>query len=293
MCHRRHSSSWLLCSSALHRSRIWRPTRKIDCPNHYKCICTRTRPIWKLCHPVYLYVPPRLPNILYFSNRTFLVDLAEPQFTEPLCQTFLGNISALSKQKFSSNVIEKCIRTADPHVQRAFVREMLGPNNELERMLRDSFANYVVQTAMDFVDAETRNALIDAIRPILPAIRQTPHGRRISGKIMTMDTHSRSNSISNGQVASSAAGNEDGLGYRQSFPLTATAGQFPSSQFNVPDTPTSGPLRSPDLDSTSDGGSSTIFSPIPQHTNHAINGINGINGVNGVNGSNSHGYNMF
>ncbi len=35
------------------------------------------------------------------------VDLNEPAFTDPLCHGFRGHIPALSKQKFSSNVIEK------------------------------------------------------------------------------------------------------------------------------------------------------------------------------------------
>lgn len=59
---------------------------------------------------------------------------------------------------------------------------------ELEKLLRDSFANYVVQTAMDYADEETKVRLIDNIRPILNAIRHTPYGRRIQGKIQDYDT---------------------------------------------------------------------------------------------------------
>lgn len=68
------------------------------------------------------------------------------------------------------------------------IEEMLNAN-ELEKMLRDSYANYVVQTALDFADPETKGRLVEAIRPILPAVRQTPHGRRIQSKIMAQDGH--------------------------------------------------------------------------------------------------------
>ena len=130
----------------------------------------------------------------------YILDLAEPHFTEPLCHSFRSHIPALSKQKFSSNVIEKCLRTADSNMRRMLVDEMLA-GNELERMLRDSFANYVVQTAMDFSDTETRTRIVDAIRPILPTIRQTPHGRRIAGKIMASEGSGRgSGAATNGQV---------------------------------------------------------------------------------------------
>jgi hypothetical protein len=58
------------------------------------------------------------------------------------------------------------------------IEEMVNPN-ELEKMLRDSFANYVVQTAMEYADPEMKIRIVEFIRPLLSAIRQTPHGRRI------------------------------------------------------------------------------------------------------------------
>lgn len=70
------------------------------------------------------------------------------------------------------------------------IEEMLSPS-ELERMLKDSYANYVVQTAMDYADPETKGRLVEAIRPLLPSIRQSPHGRRIQSKIMAQDGQGR------------------------------------------------------------------------------------------------------
>jgi hypothetical protein len=134
----------------------------------------------------------------------YILDLADTRFINPLCRTFSGNIPSLSKQKFSSNVIEKCLRTADNSVRREMIDEVLN-GNELEKMLRDSFANYVVQTAMDFADADTRQRIVDAIRPILPSIRQTPHGRRIAGKMMAADGSGRSSAQSSGQVTPNEA----------------------------------------------------------------------------------------
>lgn len=137
----------------------------------------------------------------------YILDLDEAQFTKPLCLSFSGSVPALSKQKFSSNVIEKCLRTADYETKRTMIEEMLL-GNELEKMLRDSFANYVVQTAMDFADPETKMRIVDAVRPILPAIKQTPHGRRIAGKIMSMDGQGRLSGTSSGQMTP----NENSLG---------------------------------------------------------------------------------
>ncbi|KAK0363246.1 hypothetical protein LTS02_013069 [Friedmanniomyces endolithicus] len=116
----------------------------------------------------------------------YILDLGEPCFTEPLCRSFYGQIAYLSKQKFSSNVIEKCIRCSTHDTKRVLINEIAVPQ-ELDKLLRDSFANYVVQTAMDFADDEAKSFLIESIRPILPAIRHTPYGRRIMTKIGEYD----------------------------------------------------------------------------------------------------------
>jgi len=112
----------------------------------------------------------------------YILDLNESVFTEPLVQMFQGRVGQLSKQKFSSNVIEKCLRCAQEPSKDMLIEEMLQPS-ELDRLLRDSFANYVIQTALDYANPAMKTRLIEAIRPYLPAIRTTPYGRRIQAKI--------------------------------------------------------------------------------------------------------------
>ena len=67
------------------------------------------------------------------------------------------------------------------------IEEMLSSQPELERLLRDSYANYVIQTAIDYAGGPMKTRLIEAIRPILPSIRSTPYGRRIQAKIQGID----------------------------------------------------------------------------------------------------------
>lgn len=82
------------------------------------------------------------------------------------------------------------------------VTELLS-RGRLEKLLRDSFANYVVQTALDYAEPNQRQSvsiatsfqaylqpltasvfqLVDHIRPILPMIRNTPYGKRIQSKL--------------------------------------------------------------------------------------------------------------
>ncbi|KAK9249163.1 armadillo-type protein [Lipomyces tetrasporus] len=131
----------------------------------------------------------------------YVLDLCDAKYSDPLIRRFAGNVCTLSMQKFSSNVIEKCIRIAEPGTRKILIDELLS-SVFLEKLLRDSFANYVIQTAIDYADPQTRQVLVDVIRPILPSIRNTPYGRRIQSKIIVSPAGTASGSA-NGNGSSS------------------------------------------------------------------------------------------
>ncbi|KAF9438305.1 hypothetical protein BGZ76_008693 [Entomortierella beljakovae] len=112
----------------------------------------------------------------------YVLDLADNRFTDALIRRFIGSVCLLSVQKFSSNVIEKCIRVAEPETRKFLIEEMVN-KARLDKLLRDSYANYVVQTALEFADPIQRAQLVECIRPLLPAIRNTPYGKRIQSKL--------------------------------------------------------------------------------------------------------------
>lgn len=172
----------------------------------------------------------------------YILDLNEPIFTEPLVAMFQGRVSQLSKQKFSSNVIEKCLRCAQEPSKDMLIEEMLQPA-ELDRLLRDSFANYVIQTALDYANPAMKARLIEAIRPYLPAIRTTPYGRRIQAKIQGNENRS---GPSSGQATPSELEPTQAPIRHQRGMSNASAGSFvsPVSAYSNGYPPTSGPAGS-------------------------------------------------
>ncbi|KAL1922970.1 uncharacterized protein VTP21DRAFT_9346 [Calcarisporiella thermophila] len=112
----------------------------------------------------------------------YILDLGESVYSEPLIKKFVGNVCILSIQKFSSNAVEKCIRVSEPETRRLLIAELISPP-KLERLLRDPYGNYVVQTALERADPCQREELIECVRPLLPAIRNTPYGKRIHSKL--------------------------------------------------------------------------------------------------------------
>jgi hypothetical protein len=51
--------------------------------------------------------------------------------------------------------VEKCIRVADPEIRKILVSEVLN-RSRLEKLLRDSYGNYVIQTILDYCELGQR-----------------------------------------------------------------------------------------------------------------------------------------
>lgn len=98
----------------------------------------------------------------------YILDLNEEKFSQLLSRTFLGNIAFLSKQKFSSNVMEKCIRIADVETRNGLISEIIN-SPDFDRLVDDAFANYVVQTAVSSLTASCK--IFDLTLPLVGICR--------------------------------------------------------------------------------------------------------------------------
>lgn len=116
----------------------------------------------------------------------YIFDQRVDAFTAPLCHRFLGRLYALSSQKFSSNVIEKCIRIADNQSKHLMIEELLS-NPDFEKLVDHSYGNYVVQTAWEYADVRDEERLAERIRPMLPRVRSKPYGRRFQARMGDRD----------------------------------------------------------------------------------------------------------
>ncbi len=75
-----------------------------------------------------------------------------------------GHLVMLSMQKFSSNVVEKCLLMA-PHDILVQLIDELTESSNVVKLLRDSFANYVVQSAFSVGDDKLAIKVVDSVRP--------------------------------------------------------------------------------------------------------------------------------
>ncbi|CAL8074807.1 unnamed protein product [Calicophoron daubneyi] len=132
-----------------------------------------------------------------------------------------GRVAELSVHKFASNVVEKAIANATRAERQALVNEVLDDNTSTDNtsannartrsgdfptlssesegggstdesttrastlcmMMKDQFANYVVQKMLDVAEQPIRKELMNQIRPHLSSLRKYTYGKHIINKM--------------------------------------------------------------------------------------------------------------
>jgi pumilio RNA-binding family len=111
----------------------------------------------------------------------YILDLGLSWANGEVMTQLLGNYAELSMQKFSSNVVEKCLKLADSSLEKnrnTVVREIMQ-SPLLDRLLMDPYGNYVVQSTLTVTKGVLHTELVERIRPHLPLIKNSPFGKRI------------------------------------------------------------------------------------------------------------------
>ena len=76
---------------------------------------------------------------------------------------FYGKCLVFSIQKFSSNVIEKCIQKSEEFTLK-FINEICSDENSICILLKNNYGNYVIQTTLKVCDKPKRVILISLIK---------------------------------------------------------------------------------------------------------------------------------
>merc|ERR1712176_512260 len=125
----------------------------------------------------------------------YVLDVCSDDDVHAVCESVIGKVNLLAIQKFSSNVMEKCLERCSDQVKDHYMQELSDPERIRELMM-DPFGNYVVQRALSVATHAQAIRLVEAMRPHLIAsqpgfpngqrnggVRNTAGGRRIMAKI--------------------------------------------------------------------------------------------------------------
>lgn len=100
-----------------------------------------------------------------------LVEQRNEECNRGLHQRLGGHYAVLSRQKFSSNVVEKCLKFGSASWREAIIHELMDLT-ALGSLLQDSYGNYVMQHALAVAEGEQRAVLVELIRPQLNTLRK-------------------------------------------------------------------------------------------------------------------------
>lgn len=88
---------------------------------------------------------------------------------EDIYEAVCEKLCLLSMQKYSSNVVEKCLKQGSAQMKAKLVKEFCRAP-KLESVIRNSFGNYVMQTALQQSSGDLRQELRTAIERSIPQI---------------------------------------------------------------------------------------------------------------------------
>eukprot|EP01129_Flabellula_baltica_P005174 TRINITY_DN1847_c0_g4_i2.p1 TRINITY_DN1847_c0_g4~~TRINITY_DN1847_c0_g4_i2.p1 ORF type:complete len:540 (-),score=130.81 TRINITY_DN1847_c0_g4_i2:17-1636(-) len=119
----------------------------------------------------------------------YILDYNIPGLPLHILKTLDGEMYKMSKQKFSSNVIEKCLKKGDFKAIRKAINEFCSSDEPEKRkskklflLLGDSYGNYVIQTCLvesNKKSPEHFDMLCDMIKPLLPKLKPFACYKRI------------------------------------------------------------------------------------------------------------------
>ncbi|XP_017141027.1 maternal protein pumilio isoform X2 [Drosophila miranda] len=178
-----------------------------------------------------------------------------------LINSVRGKVLVLSQHKFASNVVEKCVTHATRGERTGLIDEVCTFNdNALHVMMKDQYANYVVQKMIDVSEPTQLKKLMTKIRPHMTALRKYTYGKHINAKLekyyMKITPISVAGAVSG---AGSAAATTSTCSIAATASLAVSLDNSNSSSTNSCSTTTS--IASPTICSVQENGSAMIVEP--------------------------------
>lgn len=119
-----------------------------------------------------------------------VIESGKKKDTDVILKVVLDNLIELSKHKFASNAVEKCIINLPVEsrikIYETMLKDNLSRDDELDDstnlmlMIKDPFANYVVQKMVELIDTDRKKLLVYKIRQYLKLIQKNTHGKHLA-----------------------------------------------------------------------------------------------------------------
>ncbi|WOK94999.1 hypothetical protein Cni_G03704 [Canna indica] len=115
-----------------------------------------------------------------------VLESGKPHERSQIISKLFGQIVQMSQNKFASNVIEKCLAYGNTEERDLLIKEIVGQtegNDNLLVMMKDQFANYVVQKILETCTDKQREILLTRIKVHLQALKKYTYGKHIVARV--------------------------------------------------------------------------------------------------------------
>lgn len=111
-----------------------------------------------------------------------ILELGKPHERTQVISKLAGKFVEMSQHKYASNVIEKCLMYGDALEQQSLIREIVGRPQEdtnLLVMVKDQYANYVIQRILEICNDEQKIILMNCLRENLESLKKYTYGKHL------------------------------------------------------------------------------------------------------------------
>ena len=100
----------------------------------------------------------------------YVLELKNVEVNKRIGEQLLGSLLILGREKFSSNVIEKCLEHNSSDMKEALVLEILSADSFYDFLL-DQYGNYVIQKSLSVAIEPYFSEFIEKLKPDLERLR--------------------------------------------------------------------------------------------------------------------------
>ena len=101
-----------------------------------------------------------------------MLELKMVEVNKRIGEMLLGSLLQLGMEKFSSNVIEKCLEHNATEIKEAMVREILQADTFYDFLL-DQYGNYVIQKSLSVAIEPYFSQFIEKLKPDLERLKHS------------------------------------------------------------------------------------------------------------------------
>nr|AQX83029.1 pumilio [Oscarella lobularis] len=113
-----------------------------------------------------------------------VLEHGQPEDKSNIILRIKGKVLLLSQHKFARNVVEKCVVNANRPERSVLIDEVINcMDRALYTMMKDQYANYVVQKMLEMAEPNQRRLLVHKIKPHVAALRKYTYGKHILAKV--------------------------------------------------------------------------------------------------------------